>query len=243
MTDRIRVRGRPLEPPQRFEDERLEFEEDDGLKIELKHAVDVNPTGRGATEDVSFDLEDGDVIEYRDTDGWVEFTTARSVRERAMRSRAGSAAGAINLADVLAEGRTRGDTDLDEILAYGIELPDEVTKALEKLGEYVGGKLIDAAAREAAKVVVWWVEKPVKWEKTKRDDKPKEHGVYRLDAELRLRQQQLLTASGPIEKGGEPCLVLITGHCRTPRRPSPSSVAPTSGIGSCAASMPAGCSL
>jgi CHAT domain-containing protein len=215
MAERIRVRGSSTElsDQERGRNEDLGFQ--DGIAIEVKHVIDVTAQGRALGEELTIELDDDDIIESRDADGWVSLTTVKELRARTSGDRSARVDGAIDLIPALASGDvSRGGTDLSGVTAYAAKLPAHILEELNIL-DRLAGKGVDmaseVAARAAAKKVVEWLERSVPDEAVGEDvyGKPKEPGVYRLGAGLEILPQRRLAAGRTMDEGHH--LVLVHG--------------------------------
>ncbi len=206
----IRVQGKEAE----LADERIaqdrELAAEAGLELESKGAAAVVPLGRAGGQPVDLEVEEGDVLEYRDANGWVDFRSARSLVESAAVAR-GGVPGVIDLTAVLGPdpAAARGVRDIREVRAYTPKFPAEILDHINVL-EALKGKVIDKAAqvamREAAKAVVAWAERPRTGE-----DKARTAGVYRVGLDLQLTDAGRLRDGETLEGGDDAHLVLIHG--------------------------------
>jgi len=214
MAERIMVRGSVSEPTEerRQRDEDLAFE--GGIEVQVKAVIDVSALGRDSGDVQTMDLDDDDVIESRDADDWVSFTTVKALRDRTSGDRSARVDGALDLITALSgDPHTRGGRDLKEVTAYAAKLPANILDELNIL-ERLAGKAIDLAAdpaaRLAARKVVDWLERPVPDSRVGEDKtygKPKIPGVYRVGEDLELLPANRL-APGQMIDGGHSLLLL-----------------------------------
>lgn len=215
MAERIRVRGTQIDRSDKVATEIAALGRDGGLQLELRGAASILSAGRTGGKPVDLEVNEGDVLEYRDREGWIEWTTVRSLRERARRRRGVDVAGTIDLQEVLGpDPRTRGARDLSEVRAFQVKIPDGIREQLDIL-ERFQDRLLTAAARpivrEAATAVVKWIERPVADDAEEREDKAKVPGVYHIGVDLRLAGSDRLRDGETLVESPEPQLVLVHG--------------------------------
>ncbi len=150
MPESLRVQGKPVDRSTEVAADAAELAENGGLELELRDAALISPVGRAGGETVNIDLDDEDVVEVRDAGGWIEWTTARSLRQRAAKKR-GAKAGAIDLVEALgADPRSRGARGLSEVRGFKVKLPADILEQLDIL-DRLKDELLTAAARPLAR--------------------------------------------------------------------------------------------
>jgi pimeloyl-ACP methyl ester carboxylesterase len=191
---------------------------DVGIAIEVRAAVtDVEAAARSGEAPQHLEGEDSDVVEIIDGDGVVDYFTVAQLRSLAA-GRGAESAGIIDLTAALMTPDMPlrgGSAELRSVRVLGRAFPPDVVEQLD-LVEKLKGAVVDAAtelaARNAARWLVRYIERPIDDNDpdfAKRRRRPKRHGVYRIDRLMTMSPAHRV--EGELPSSDEPYLCLIHG--------------------------------